>query len=47
MMCYIKDIYEQNEAIGNARFKDEMFGFIDAPIYKNALLTLKKAGLYP
>jgi citrate lyase subunit beta/citryl-CoA lyase len=44
---YIKDIYEQNEAIGNAGFKDERFGFIDAPIYKNALLTLKKAGLYP
>lgn len=43
---YIKEIYEQNEAMGNAGFKDDRFGFIDAPIYKNALLTLRKAGIY-
>ncbi len=42
---YIKEIYEKNEALGIGGFKDERFGFIDAPIYKNALLTLKKGGL--
>lgn len=39
---YIKEIYEKNEALGIGGFKDERFGFIDAPIYKNAILTLKK-----
>lgn len=40
---YIKEIYEKNEALGIGGFKDEKFGFIDAPIYKNAILMLKKA----
>ena len=39
---YIKEVYEKNEALGIGGFKDEKFGFIDAPIYKNAILTLKK-----
>ncbi len=42
--AYIKDIFEKNEAQGVGGFKDERFGFIDAPIYKNAILTLKKGG---
>ncbi len=42
---YIKNIFEKNEALGIGGFKDERFGFIDAPIYKNAILTLKKAGI--
>lgn len=42
--AYIKDVFEKNEAMGVGGFKDERFGFIDAPIYKNAILTLKKGG---
>ncbi len=42
---YIKDVFEKNEALGIGGFKDERFGFIDAPIYKNAILTLKKGGV--
>lgn len=42
---YIKDIFEKNNALGIGGFKDERFGFIDAPIYKNSILTLKKAGI--
>ncbi len=42
---YIKNIFEKNEALGIGGFKDEKFGFIDAPIYKNAVLILKKAGI--
>lgn len=43
--AYIKEIFEKNEALGIGGFKDEKFGFIDAPIYKNAILTLKKGGI--
>jgi citrate lyase subunit beta/citryl-CoA lyase len=43
---YIKTRYEEQEALGIAGFKDDKFGFIDAPIYKNAILMLKKAGKF-
>jgi citrate lyase subunit beta / citryl-CoA lyase len=43
--AYIKELYEKNESLGIGGFKDEKFGFIDAPIYKNAILTLKKGGV--
>lgn len=42
---YIKELYEKNEALGIGGFTDERFGFVDAPIYKNAILTLKKGGV--
>jgi len=43
--AYIKELYEKNDSLGIGGFKDERFGFIDAPIYKNAILTLKKGGV--
>lgn len=41
---YIKEQFEKHEAIGVGGFKDERFGFVDMPIYKNAILMLKKFG---
>jgi citrate lyase subunit beta / citryl-CoA lyase len=41
---YIKEQFEKHEAMGIGGFKDERFGFIDMPIYKNAILVLKKFG---
>ncbi len=42
----VKELYEQNEQNGIGGFCDDKLGFIDAPIYKNAILTLKKGGFY-
>lgn len=41
---YIKEEYEKHEAQGIGGFKDDRFGFVDAPIYKNAILVLEKIG---
>lgn len=38
---YIKDIFEKNQKNGISGFSDEKYGFIDEPIYKDALLVLK------
>ena len=38
---YIKEIFEKNKQSGLTGFVDEKYGFIDEPIYKNALLVLK------
>jgi citrate lyase subunit beta/citryl-CoA lyase len=38
---YIKEIFEKNKAEGLTGFSDEQYGFIDEPIYKDALLILK------
>jgi citrate lyase subunit beta/citryl-CoA lyase len=40
---YIKDVFEQNAKNGITGFSDEKYGFIDEPIYKNALLVLKNS----
>ncbi len=37
---YIKKIFEQQKALGLTGFSDERYGFIDEPIYKDALLIL-------
>ncbi len=37
---YIKEIFEQNSANGINGFMDDRYGFIDEPIYKDALLLL-------
>ncbi len=37
---YIKEIFESQKEIGNSGFTDLKYGFIDEPIYKDALLTL-------
>ncbi len=37
---YIKKIFEQQRDLGNTGFSNEKYGFIDEPIYKNALLVL-------
>jgi citrate lyase subunit beta/citryl-CoA lyase len=37
---YIKEIFEQNRANGLTGFSDDKYGFIDEPIYKDALLQL-------
>ena len=39
---YIKNMFEANEANGINGFMDDKYGFIDEPIYKDALLTLAK-----
>lgn len=41
---YIKEQFEKHESMGIGGFKDDRFGFIDMPIYKNAILVLKKFG---
>ncbi len=38
---YIKDIFEKNSKNGNHGFLDKKYGFIDEPIYKDALLVLE------
>ncbi len=38
---YIKDIFEKQKALGVTGFSDEKYGFIDEPIYKDALLIIK------
>ena len=38
---YIKKIFEKEKANGCTGFVDETYGFIDEPIYKDALLVLK------
>jgi citrate lyase subunit beta/citryl-CoA lyase len=38
---YIKSIFEKQKQNGCTGFSDEKYGFIDEPIYKNALLILK------
>lgn len=40
---YIKDIFEQNKQNGLSGFVDEKYGFIDEPIYKDALLVLRQS----
>jgi citrate lyase subunit beta / citryl-CoA lyase len=39
---YIKKIFEKNKSNGLCGFVDEKYGFIDEPIYKNALLVLRQ-----
>lgn len=39
---HIKAIFEKNAAIQENGFMDETYGFIDEPIYKDALLYLKE-----
>jgi citrate lyase subunit beta/citryl-CoA lyase len=39
---YIKEIFEKNKAKGVTGFSDEKYGFIDEPIYKDALLILRQ-----
>lgn len=39
---YIQTIFEQKQKEGLSGFSDEKYGFIDEPIYKNALLILKE-----
>jgi len=38
---HIKKVFETNAKIGNNGFMDEQYGFIDEPIYRDALLVLK------
>lgn len=40
---YIKKIFEEKKKNGISGFSDEVYGFIDEPIYKDALLVLKKS----
>ncbi|MCK5110551.1 MAG: CoA ester lyase [Arcobacteraceae bacterium] len=37
---YIKEIFEQQKSLGITGFSDLKYGFIDEPIYKDALLVL-------
>jgi citrate lyase subunit beta/citryl-CoA lyase len=39
---YIKKIFEEQKVNGCTGFVDEKYGFIDEPIYKDALLVLRK-----
>ncbi len=39
---HIKSVFEQKAAEGETGFMDDDYGFIDEPIYKDALLTLEK-----
>ncbi len=39
---YIKEVFEQNKQKGTSGFVDEKYGFIDEPIYKDALLVLRQ-----
>lgn len=41
---HIKKVFETNEASHINGFMDEMYGFIDEPIYRDALLVLDKYG---
>ncbi|MBD3841614.1 MAG: CoA ester lyase [Campylobacterales bacterium] len=38
---YIKEVFEKMQSKGISGFSDEKYGFIDEPIYKDALLVLK------
>ena len=38
---HIKTAFETHSAQNNHGFMDDTYGFIDEPIYKDALLTLK------
>jgi len=42
---YIKEIFEKNKSDGISGFSDEKYGFIDEPIYKDALLVLDSANI--
>jgi len=37
---HIKEVFEKNAAQGMNGFMDEQYGFIDEPIYRDALLVL-------
>ena len=39
---YIKEVFEKQHALGCSGFSDQLYGFIDEPIYKDALLVLKE-----
>ncbi len=39
--AYIKEIFEKQQAKGCTGFVDEKYGFIDEPVYKDALLILR------
>ena len=39
---YIKEAFEKKQKEGIGGFLDEKYGFIDEPIYKDALLLLQK-----
>lgn len=39
---YIQKIFEEKKALGISGFSDEKYGFIDEPIYRDALLVLNK-----
>jgi len=41
---YIKDIFEEQKENGCTGFVDKRYGFIDEPIYKDALLILRTLG---
>ena len=40
---HIKKIFEYNASLGIHGFMDDIYGFIDEPIYKDALITLNKS----
>ena len=39
---YIKKVFEEQKALGCTGFSDNKYGFIDEPIYKDAILLLDK-----
>ncbi|MFT7880000.1 MAG: aldolase/citrate lyase family protein [Sulfurimonas sp.] len=41
---HIKEVFEANAAHGENGFMDETYGFIDEPIYRDALLVLEQEG---
>ncbi len=43
--AHIKKRFEEESARGNHGFMDEKYGFIDEPIYKDALLTLQHSAI--
>jgi len=43
---HIKTLFEANAAIGENGFMDERYGFIDEPIYRDALIVLNEKGIF-
>jgi len=43
---HIKTLFETNAAIGENGFMDERYGFIDEPIYRDALIVLNEKGIF-
>jgi citrate lyase subunit beta/citryl-CoA lyase len=44
---HIKSVFEANASQGQNGFMDEKYGFIDEPIYRDALLVLEQTGVNP